>query len=74
MYYVIELQTNVTEDGLVPSFMVTSYANKNDALSKYYGVLSFAAKSEVSYHAAAVLDEYGGNLKNEYFEHLDPIE
>lgn len=65
MFIVTELQTNNgTTAVLTDVFTDESLANQ-----KYYQILSFAAVSTVEIHSAAILNEYGGVLKNECFMH-----
>lgn len=64
MYFVVELQTK--QDGTVAN-LVTAHENKNEALSKYHGVLQYAALSELPVHAAVVLDEEGRQVAREAF-------
>lgn len=65
MFIVTELQTNNgTTAVLTDVFTDEALANQ-----KYYQILSFAAVSTVEIHAAAILNEYGGVLKNECFMH-----
>ena len=65
MFIVTELQTNNgTTAVLTDVFTDESLANQ-----KYYQILSFAAVSTIDIHSAAILNEYGGVLKNETFDH-----
>lgn len=64
MYYVIELQTNETGAALV-----STYTDRNEALSKFHSILAFAATSEVLYHSCVVLDEMGRTITKESFMH-----
>ena len=51
-YVVIELQT--TAEGIT-STIVTTYENKEQAESKYYTILSFAALSNLFIHGASII-------------------
>lgn len=64
-YLVIELQTtnNVT------SHIAWSYNNLQEAESKYHAVLSAAAISTVSTHAAALLNQEGHLIRSWFYEH-----
>ncbi len=66
MFIVIELQTN--NDGTTGT-IVTTYADKNEAESKYHSILAAAALSDVSAHAAVMLNERGMFEKSEYYLH-----
>lgn len=65
MYIVTELQTN----GETTTVLTDVFTDESLANQKYYTILSFAAVSTVEIHAAAILNEYGGVLKNECFMH-----
>ena len=47
--------------------LVTEHNTKNEALSKYHTVLSFAAVSELPAHSCVVLDEEGRTIARESF-------
>lgn len=71
MFIVTELQTN----GETTAVLTDVFTDEALANQKYYQILSFAAVSTVEIHAAAILNEYGGVLKNECFMHKsDAIE
>lgn len=65
MYIVTELQTT----GNTTSVLTDVFTDEALANQKYYTILSFAAVSTVDIHSAAILNEYGGVLKNETFDH-----
>ena len=65
-YIVIELQT--AQDGTVAN-IVTSHDTRNAAESKYHQVLSAAAISQVSKHAAVLMGSDGGFIAAECYEH-----
>ena len=69
MYFVIELQTN--QDGTT-AILTSTYPTKNEALSKYHTILSFAAVSELPVHSAVVIDEQGRQIAREAFVRLMP--
>lgn len=65
MYTVIELQTNDE----TTSVLTNTFADGSQAYQKYHQILSFAAVSTVDIHTATILNEYGGTLANETFDH-----
>ncbi|MBP5595476.1 MAG: hypothetical protein J6Y02_08840 [Pseudobutyrivibrio sp.] len=65
MYIVTELQTN----GETTTVLTDVFTDESLANQKYYTILSFAAVSTIDIHSAAILNEYGGVLKNETFIH-----
>ena len=66
MYIVMEIQTNA--DGSVGT-LVSSYADQNDAESKYHEILMYAPKSNLPSHACVMLSEQGFHIKNECYKH-----
>ena len=66
MFIVVGLQTNF--DGQVAN-LVTSFANKQEAESKYHQILASAATSSLYIHAAVMLNERGEAEKNEFYRH-----
>ena len=68
MYIVIEIQK--TGDNL--STLVTTHNTQNEAESKFYTILSYAAVSKVPLHAASLLSEDGRCFRSEVYEH--PVE
>lgn len=69
MFFVIELQTN--QDGTA-GILTWTYPTKNEALSKYHTILSFAAVSDLPVHSAVVIDEQGRQIAREAFVRLMP--
>lgn len=65
MYIVTELQTT----GNTTSVLTDVFTDESLSNQKYYTILSFAAVSTIDIHSAAILNEYGGVLKNETFDH-----
>ena len=65
IYYVLELQTDVT-GACIP----WSFGSLREAESKFYAILSAAALSTVRRHGAVLLTEEGFVLKQEVFTHL----
>lgn len=61
MFYVIELQTG--EEGAA---IVTAFANKADALEKFYETAKYAVKSKVPVHTVMCVNAMG-------FSVMDPI-
>ncbi len=64
-YLVLELQTI----GDVTTHLAWSYNNINEAESKYHAVLSSAAISTISVHAASLLNQEGQVIKSWFYEH-----
>ena len=64
MYYVLELQTDVT-GACIP----WSFTDVHQAESKYYAILSAAAISTVRRHGAVLMTEEGIVMKQEVFTH-----
>lgn len=65
-YIVIEIQTN--NDGTVGN-IVQSYADKNQAESRFHTILAAAAVSTLPVHAAALLTNEGVQLGCMYYKH-----
>ena len=66
MYIVFEIQTNA--DGSVGT-LVNSYADQNQAESKYHQVLTSAAVSALPVHSCALLSEEGFEIRHECYKH-----
>jgi len=66
MYIVMEIQTNA--DGSVGT-LVSTYAEQNQAESKYHQVLTYAAISNLPVHSCALLSEEGFELRHECYKH-----
>ena len=67
MYSIIELQTT---NGQTAHLYQTA-ETKNEAMSKFHTVLSYAATSNVTYHACIVMDEEGKYLARECYTHFN---
>lgn len=67
MYIVMEIQSSDTT-----ATIVNSYADRNQAESKYHQILTAAAVSSVPKHSAVLLAENGVSLKNESYFHIEP--
>lgn len=65
MHYIV-LEIQKTDNVAV---LVNNYDNRNDAYSKYYQVLSYAAVSSLPLHAAAILTEEGQLVESKFFAH-----
>lgn len=65
-FVVIEIQT--ASDGTT-SVLHFTYDSENQAWSKFYTILSFAAVSEITCHAAVILDNQGSVLGNMQYVH-----
>ena len=68
MYIVIELQTN---NG-VTSILTFSFADRDQAESKFHNILSYAAVSQVEIHAVSIIDALGDVVKNDRYYHSIP--
>ena len=67
MFLVIEIQTSPAD---VVSTLVYSYADENQAMSKYHEVLQYAAVSTtLKKHACAVITEEGFHIRHECYTH-----
>lgn len=70
MFSIIELQTT---NG-VTTHIYNTAETKDQAMSIYHTTLSYAAVSQVEYHACIVMDEQGRYLARECYEHITPVE
>ena len=68
MFTVRELQNGNVGQNVWP------YPTENEALSKYFLVLSYAAVSTVAHHAAVVLRDTGEVIASQCFEHTQEQE
>lgn len=68
MYIVLEIQEE--KDGTVRVLEPAYYEAKEDALQKYYVVLSYAVKSELMRHTAMILTTDGQVYKSECYMNL----
>ena len=68
MFIVIELQTNA--NGTVGNF-VWSYADENQAFSKYHSVLAAAAVSELPCHSCVILRNDGTQIAGQAYKHIE---
>jgi len=66
MYSIIELQTT----GGQTQHIYQTAETKPEAMSKYHGVLAFAATSEVEVHTCFVVDEQGRYVARESYIHM----
>lgn len=64
MYIVMEIQAGATV-----STLVDSYANRNDAESKFHQILTAAALSSVPKHSAVLMSDTGETLKMDSYIH-----
>ncbi len=69
MYIIAEIQTNT--DGTI-DHKITTHASRGEAESKYHAVLSEAAISEYAVHTAVMYNNYGQDIKAQYYEHVKP--
>ena len=65
MYLVMEIQRT----GEQVANLVYSYANQNEAESKYYTILAAAAISSVEQHAATLLTDQGNCIMSRFYIH-----
>lgn len=65
MYSIIELQTTNGQT----AHLYQNATTKNEAMSKFHGVLAFAATSNVEIHTCVVMDEEGKFLARESYHH-----
>ena len=66
MYLVIELQKTAPDR---VGNLVTAHTDLNEAQSKFHTVLAAAAISAVPQHSAMLIDDRGGLIARETFEH-----
>ena len=66
MYIVIELQKNA--EGHV-SNIVTEHNTQEEAESKFYSIMAFAAVSEIPVHSATILREDGHPVMYKSYTH-----
>ena len=67
-FIVTEIQTN---NG-VSSVLTSTHSDLQEAYSKYYTVLGFAAVSTIECHAASLMTETGEHIKHDVFRHEVP--
>lgn len=69
-FIVTEIQTS---NG-VSSVLTSTHADLQEAYSKYYTILGFAAVSNIECHAASLMTETGEHIKHDVFRHevLEP--
>ena len=66
MFYIIEIQK--MQDGSYGHIVQTA-ETQNNAESKYYGVLQYAAISELPLHTVVLIDDHGIVYMNKSYEH-----
>ena len=67
MYIVMEIQNSGTV-----ATLVSQYADKNQAESKFHTVLAAAAVSQVPVHSAVLMTDEGIWLRSECYKHPVP--
>ena len=72
MFYIIEIQEDHEGHGTVVTPIQTA-EDKNDALSKYHGILMYAALSSLKTHTCVVMNGSGEYIARETFHHA-PVE
>ena len=68
MYILVEMQTNNGQTAVVTPVV---YENRLEAESVYHQKLAAAAISSVQIHSVAMLDDHGGTIKRDYYEHIE---
>ena len=69
MFLIVELQTH--QDGSL--LHIEQIADDiNTAYSKYYGILQYAAVSNLPCHSVCILSHRGEQIALQYFEHGEP--
>ena len=71
MYYIVEIQKNA--DGSC-AHLVQTAPTRNEAESKYHGVLSVAAVSALAAHSAIVFSDEGFPILNQCYTHEEEAE
>ena len=69
-FLVIEIQVN---DGQL-SHIVTTHETVNEAESKFYQILSYAAVSAVEKHGASLLTDEGACIRSGFYSHVEEQE
>ena len=67
-FIVTEIQTSSG----VSSVLTSTHADLQEAYSKYYTILGFAAVSNIECHAASLMTETGEHIKHDVFRHEVP--
>ena len=67
-FIVTEIQTSNS----VSSVLTSTHADLQEAYSKYYTILGFAAVSNIECHAASLMTETGEHIKHDVFRHEVP--
>lgn len=73
MYYILEIQEQRNGTGAVVTPIQTADI-KNEALSKYHGVLMYAAISNVFKHTVLMIDGSGQSIAKETYTHYSEEE
>ena len=66
MFYIVEIQKQA--DGTF-AHLVQTAETRNEAESRYHGVLSFAAVSELPQHSAIVFSDEGFPVLHQCYKH-----
>lgn len=66
MFYIIEIQK--MKDGTY-THLVQTAEGQNQAESKYYGVLQYAAISDLPLHTVTLIDDHGLTYMSKAYEH-----
>lgn len=71
MYIVLELQKANKEDTAVGS-IINTYTSYNEAESRYYTILAYAALSKLFLHGAYLFSEDGNMIMNKQYIYEEP--
>lgn len=71
MYIVLELQKANKEDTAVGS-IINTYTSYNEAESRYYTILAYAALSKLFLHGAYLFSEDGNMVMNKQYIYEEP--
>ena len=70
MFIVLEIQQQ--QDGTVSILPAQTAETKDEAMSKYHGILQYAAVSTLRRHTCIVMDSSGMYYAKECYEHYQP--
>lgn len=65
-YIVVELQKNA--EGVI-SYLFSEHNTKEEAESKFYSIMSYAAVGEIPVHSATILTEEGFPVMYKHYKH-----
>ena len=73
MFYIIEIQEDHEGHGAIVTPIQTA-ETKDEAMSKYHGILMYAAVSALRNHTCMVVDGTGQYFARETYHHPAPVE